>query len=139
MLKIRRAERKDLLQIAKIERECFSKHDRFSDRQFRYLMRNAWSFLVAEQRNKTIGYLVVTRRVTSLRIYSLAVTKSARRSGVARELLKWTVAEPLDLSLEVRATNYPAIALYQRLGFVATKLLPRYYGNGDGLKLWLRR
>lgn len=46
----------------------------------------------------------------------------------------------LQIVLETELTNRASIALYEKLGFCRSKLLKRYYMNGNDayrLKLWL--
>jgi [ribosomal protein S18]-alanine N-acetyltransferase len=78
-----------------------------------------------------------------LHINTLAVAPAWRRRGLATMLLRHVFAEANArgvhrATLEVRATNRPAIALYERLGFQVTATRYRYYNNPeeDALILW---
>jgi [ribosomal protein S18]-alanine N-acetyltransferase len=67
---------------------------------------------------------------------SIAVHPAARRRGLAqalgRAILTWARENGArHLSLEVRAGNTPAIALYQRLGFVSEGRRLRYYADPE--------
>ena len=73
---------------------------------------------------------------------NIAVTPQYRRQGVAQALVEALVAhlkerENISLTLEVRVSNAPAIALYNKLGFEQVGRRPRYYTNPreDGLIL----
>ena len=45
-----------------------------------------------------------------------------------------------DVTLEVRVSNEPAIALYRSFGFEEAGIRKRYYGDGeDALIMWLRK
>lgn len=47
---------------------------------------------------------------------------------------------PLQICLETEITNTAALRLYEGLGFIRDKRLPKYYLNGNDayrLKLWL--
>lgn len=51
------------------------------------------------------------------------------------------VHPPLQIVLETEATNTAALRLYESLGFVRDKRLPKYYLNGNDafrLKCWVR-
>jgi ribosomal-protein-alanine N-acetyltransferase len=81
-----------------------------------------------------------------LHINNLAVLPEWRRRGVASALLRHVLAEgaaggATRATLEVRASNVPAIALYEGFGFVTRGRRPRYYTNPaeDALILWLDR
>jgi ribosomal-protein-alanine N-acetyltransferase len=64
----------------------------------------------------------------------IAVAPEAQRRGLARHLFtELTMAlraqQVTEVSLEVRASNHPALALYHQLGFVETARRPRYYAD----------
>jgi len=67
---------------------------------------------------------------------SMAVHPQARRQGLAtallRALLEWAAFNHAHhFSLEVRASNAPAIRLYQRFGLRPEGLRPRYYAHPE--------
>jgi [ribosomal protein S18]-alanine N-acetyltransferase len=72
-----------------------------------------------------------------LHILNVAVRPEERRRGHARRLLGHMLeagrqARVRVLSLEVRASNTAAVALYRRLGFRQVGLRPKYYAdNGE--------
>lgn len=78
-----------------------------------------------------------------LQINNLAVMPDWRRRGVAHRVLAAVFAAArhegaTKATLEVRASNAPAIALYERLGFVRSGTRPGYYTHPeeDALILW---
>jgi ribosomal-protein-alanine N-acetyltransferase len=78
-----------------------------------------------------------------LHINTLAVAPEFRRRGFGTALLQAVMAEAenegaVKATLEVRASNTPALALYQRLGFRISARRPSYYTNPeeDALILW---
>ena len=92
---------------------------------------------------RLIAYLIVSRYVDAWHIMNLAVHPGWRRAGVASRLLD----ELLDLTagdtrrghtLEVRVSNAPAIALYERFGFEASGVRRGYYTDNreDALIMW---
>ncbi len=69
-------------------------------------------------------------------IAMLAVTAPYRGHGIATALVKMAVdamtARSADeVVLETEETNTPAMRLYERLGFLRSKKLHRYYLNGN--------
>ncbi len=67
---------------------------------------------------------------------SMAVHPSARRRGLGSDLLSavaaWAAAHGAHrLTLEVRASNTPAIRLYARFGFQPEGRRPRYYADPE--------
>ncbi len=78
-----------------------------------------------------------------LHINTLAVAPDSRRSGLAAFLLRHVMAEAAGegagkATLEVRASNSAALALYTQLGFHVSARRPTYYTQPeeDALILW---
>ena len=77
----------------------------------------------------------------------LAVSSSWRNHGVATTLVRKAIDAMVErgadeVVLETEETNVPAMKLYERLGFVRSKKLHRYYLNGSSayrLVLHLKR
>lgn len=75
-------------------------------------------------------------------VTTIAVDESYRRQGVGARLMlhlaDTAVASRLSaMTLEVRADNEPAIALYRRFGFAPAGVRRDYYRNGvDALVMW---
>jgi ribosomal-protein-alanine N-acetyltransferase len=87
------------------------------------------------------GYLVCARYDTVWHLMNVAVDPDLRRRGIARLLLAEMIARagPEDqYTLEVRASNAGAIALYEQFEFRSAGTRPRYYrDNGeDALIMW---
>jgi ribosomal-protein-alanine N-acetyltransferase len=91
--------------------------------------------------DKLAGYLVCSRYDQVWHLMNIAVDPAARRRGVASRLLEAMIGRAgVDASytLEVRTSNAPAIALYERFGFRAAGTRPRYYQDTgeDALIMW---
>jgi ribosomal-protein-alanine N-acetyltransferase len=72
---------------------------------------------------------------------NVAVAPEARRLGIARALMDELLGRlppKAQITLEVRRSNEPALAMYETLGFRAAGVRPRYYqDNGeDALIMW---
>jgi len=127
----------DLDSVLEIEELCFTT-DRFSRRQFRYLLLRAKSvFFVIKELDRVVASLILLRRANSskLRIYSIAVHPDSRGKGVAQSLLNKAVsyAEKTgcrQIHLEVRQDNLPAIKLYEKEGFSKTGVISNFYSDG---------
>ncbi|KAI9052390.1 hypothetical protein LZ554_003738 [Drepanopeziza brunnea f. sp. 'monogermtubi'] len=80
-------------------------------------------------------------------IAMLAVSSSHRNHGIATTLVKKALDAMIErgadeVVLETEETNVPAMKLYERLGFIRSKKLHRYYLNGSSayrLVLHLKR
>jgi N-alpha-acetyltransferase 30 len=69
-------------------------------------------------------------------IAMLAVSSQYRGHGVATALVKMAIDAMTqrhadEIVLETEETNIPAMRLYERLGFLRSKKLHRYYLNGN--------
>jgi [ribosomal protein S18]-alanine N-acetyltransferase len=87
------------------------------------------------------GYLICSRYDVVWHVMNVAVDPAWRRQGTATRLLTallGRVGQDAKLTLEVRTSNAPAIALYQRFGFRSSGTRPRYYqDNGeDAVIMW---
>jgi ribosomal-protein-alanine N-acetyltransferase len=90
---------------------------------------------------RLIGYLILSRFDTIWHLMNIAVDPSHRRHGVARTLVEQMIERggpEQQYTLEVRTSNAPAIALYERFGFLAAGTRPRYYRDTgeDALIMW---
>jgi len=88
------------------------------------------------------AYLICSRYADVWHLMNVAVDPERRRVGIATSLLRRMVdiAGPdARYTLEVRTSNRPAIAMYERLGFRAAGHRRGYYhDNGeDALIMWL--
>src|SRR5271155_4596030 len=78
------------------------------------------------------GFIITRTIVTEAEILNLAVALELRRSGIAAALLasaleNFVLAGVRRVYLEVRASNAPAIALYEKHAFGITGTRPSYY------------
>ncbi len=119
-------------QIADIEQACFSRP--WTRRMLLEELDNlSASFIAAEAENGTIlGYAGLTVVLDEGYINNIAVREEYRRQGVASALLevflRFAQANQLAfLTLEVRASNEAAIALYRRHGFEVAGRRKNYY------------
>lgn len=119
-------------EVAELERICFP--DPWSRNMLAEELDNALSaFLVAlDGGGRVAGYAGLQVVLDEGTITNIAVRPEYRRQGVARQLLdvflNFARGNRLAfLTLEVRASNYGAIALYGELGFRAVGRRKNYY------------
>ena len=124
-------DRSHIEQIAALERECFSTP--WSEAMLtEVLFDSQASFIVAESEDGgVLGYAGLQVVLDEGYIDNIAVEPNARRHGVADELLdvfcRFGEANLAFLTLEVRASNQAAIALYEKHGFTQAGLRKNYY------------
>ena len=118
-------------QIAALERACFSRP--WSEDSLRGELWNEAAVIIgAEGEDGTvIGYAGLQTVLDEGYINNVAVDEKFRRQGVADELIaafvRFGQAKLAFLTLEVRASNEPAIALYAKHGFVEVGRRKNYY------------
>ena len=126
-------DRSHIEQIAALERECFSTP--WSEAMLtEVLFDSQASFIVAESEDGgVLGYAGLQVVLDEGYIDNIAVEPNARRHGVADELLdvfcRFGEANLAFLTLEVRASNAPAIALYEKHGFREAGRRKNYYDD----------
>ena len=130
--------------VAAIEKECFGV-DAWSERSVASDLENKLAlWLVAVEENTVAGYVGSQTVCNETDMMNVAVTGDFRRRGIAEQLVLALVEElkAIDshsLTLEVRASNAPAIGLYEKLGFIQTGLRKNYYRNPREDALILRK
>ena len=99
--------------------------------------------LVIQCAGQVTGYLIADAFIDVWHVMNLCIDAPYRRGHLATRLLEGYLAitEPRPHrghTLEVRASNLAAQALYRSLGFVATGVRPRYYSDDgeDAVNMW---
>lgn len=81
-----------------------------------------------------LGFAVASLLPPQAELETIAVAPQAQRQGIARRLFaalagQLRAAAITEVTLEVRTSNLPAIALYHSLGFIEDGRRPRYYAD----------
>ena len=120
-------------QVAALEAICF--HDPWSEKSVASELTNPLSlWLVALDGDRVAGYVGSQSVLGESDMMNVAVHPDYRRQGIAEKLCL-DLVEALKkkgnhcLTLEVRASNDPAKALYEKLGFQQIGLRKNYYRN----------
>lgn len=120
-------------QVAALEKLCFS--DPWSENSVASELNNPLSFwLVAVEDDAVAGYIGSQSVMGESDMMNVAMHPDYRRKGYA-EALVLALCDVLKergnttLALEVRASNEPAKALYEKLGFAQAGRRPNYYRN----------
>ena len=140
---IRKMTLQDAPAIAQLEIACFS--DPWSVKSIASEVENPLSYwLVADDNGTIAGYVGSQSVLDAADMMNLAVAPAYRRKGVAQALVNALVEhlqskQVIALLLEVRVSNEPAIALYEKMGFEQVGRRPRYYHNPREDALILRK
>jgi ribosomal-protein-alanine N-acetyltransferase len=91
---------------------------------------------VARRAGAVVGYLIAWFIYDEVHLGNLAVHPDCRRQGIGRALLAELVNKSRRrgatfITLEVRARNAAAIALYSEFGFQAVAVRKGYYGGRE--------
>lgn len=121
-----------LFQVAALERVCFPQDPWSPEIFLAALDTPSTAILLAQDEGGAIlGYAVLSVVLDEGNLDNIAVAPGARRRGVADALLSAITGfgrEHLaQLMLEVRASNTPAITLYEKHGFAAVGRRKNYY------------
>ena len=120
-------------QIAALEKQCFS--DPWSENSVASELENPLSlWLIAEEDGAVCGYVGSQTVLDETDMMNIAVHPDCRRKGIAAALITELVSRlkargSRVLRLEVRESNFSAIALYEALGFTQLGLRKNYYRN----------
>ncbi len=129
--------------VAELEKQCFS--DPWPVEGILPELKNPYSYwLVAEEAGQVAGYIGSQSCPPEADVMNVAISSEFRRRGIAQALIEALVAALrkrgiTSLSLEVRAGNAPAMALYGKLGFAQVGRRPNYYRNPKEDALILRK
>ena len=98
-------------------------------------------WLVAMEDGVVAGYVGSQTVLQEADMMNIAVGEGFRRRGIARMLVEELIRrlDAYQLTLEVRASNAPAIALYESLGFAQVGLRKNYYHKPKEDALILRK
>lgn len=130
---IREMKQSDVPAIAELEKQCFSAP--WSENMITSSMESRLScWLVAEINGTIAGYVGSESVIDSADMMNIAVAPEFRRQGVGIALVNGLISRLQRKSiafllLEVRVSNKPAIAMYEKMGFLQVGLRPRYYCN----------
>ena len=130
-------------QVAALEAVCFI--DPWSEKSVASELNNPLSlWLVALDGDRVAGYVGSQSVLGESDMMNVAVHPDYRRQGIAEQLCLALVEALKEkgnhcLTLEVRSSNEPAKALYEKLGFGQIGLRKNYYRNPREDALILRK
>lgn len=136
-MNIRKAKISDLEAIKEIEDESFINPFTKEDLLYEISQNPVSNFLVLEKDGLVVGFLDYWVTFDSATIDQIAVKKSERNQGFAKILLEKSINDLKELgevsffTLEVRASNEPAINLYKSFDFQKVTIKEKYYDDGE--------
>ena len=140
MIEIIRMNESHVSAVAELERQNFS--EPWPEIAVRSELTNKLAlWLVAVEDGVVAGYVGSQTVLQEADMMNIAVADTHRRRGIARMLVEALIRQldAYQLTLEVRASNAPAIALYEKLGFTQVGLRKNYYHKPKEDALILRK
>ena len=140
MIEIIRMNESHVSAVAELEKQNFS--EPWPEIAVRSELTNKLAlWLVAVEDGVVAGYVGSQTVLQEADMMNIAVADTHRRRGIARMLVEELIRQldAYQLTLEVRASNAPAIALYEKLGFTQVGLRKNYYQKPKENALILRK
>jgi [ribosomal protein S18]-alanine N-acetyltransferase len=127
--------------VLRIERAVF--RDAWSEAAFLDALNISDKCWVAMSGDETAGYLLTQWVLDEIHIFNVAVAPQRQRQNVASRMMEFlldlgTRSGMRYLFLEVRVSNTPAIALYERFGFRELAIRRKYYADGEDARVMHR-
>lgn len=145
LVNIRPMRLSDIPKVLRIEHASF--HSPWSEDSFRAELRDpelAYPIVAEDHQGTFCGYAIFHHIIDEIHLVNIAVAPEQRRKGYADKLVRAVLhlGEALGgryFTLEVRATNHSAQALYLKHGFNAIAIRKGYYQdqNEDALVMVL--
>ena len=144
MILIRELTAADVETVSQSEAETFSMP--WSAEDFLEMVSADYAYYyVAEIDGEIAGCCGIRNIAGEGEITNVVVAQKHRQKGIGRKMLEYMLERALEVgigacTLEVRVSNYKAIALYESLGFVGEGIRPKFYEKPteDALIMWKR-
>lgn len=122
----------DLDVLLALEENCFD-DDRWSAQQLASHLKHPYgTSLLFFEEGRPCGFILAHALFDEAELYQIGVDQASRGQGVGREMLACLITQLKErgvsrLMLEVRASNTPAVSLYESCGFVLDGKRKGYY------------
>lgn len=133
-IQYRQFKEQDLVHIAEIEKMCFA--EPWSLKALQDFVKHPTNhILVANHCNKRIaGYITYSTVLDEVQIANIAVHEDYRRRKIGQDLLKTLYSNAIIsgmkvITLEVRESNAPAIALYEKCKYATVGRRKHFYSD----------
>ena len=132
---IRKMRLDDVPVVAQIE-QLVQSHP-WSLGQFRESVESYQSTVIEDQ-GEVVGFCILQPVLDEANLLLMAIHPKMQGRGLGYQLLEQSIEQlpnqPVQIFLEVRESNLPAIALYEKTGFHQIDLRRNYYPKAEGGK-----
>ena len=98
-----------------------------------YLDSDVYLMYLYEEDNIIKGFIICNHLYEKMEILLLFVKDEFRNQGIGRKLVEYLYSLSVIIALEVSVENYPALHLYEKLGFKEVGRRSKYYKGIDAL------
>ena len=116
---------------------CTTQLNPWSEKQFIGASKGQYFNAETVVEGEFAGYFIAMQVLDEITLMDIAVTPARRGQGIGRDLLVHLIdcsraRQGQTIWLEVRASNQPALALYQTMGFEQLSVRKNYYPTVTG-------
>ena len=98
-----------------------------------YLDSDVYLMYLYEEDNIIKGFIICNHLYEKMEILLLFVKDEFRNQGIGKKLVEYLYSLSEIITLEVSVENYPALHLYEKLGFKEVGKRSKYYKGIDAL------
>ena len=145
LVRVREMTAEDIEDAALLEKTNLGKEAWTQKQLIDALTRDDTIYLVAAKAGRIVGLCGVQNISGEGEITNVSVARDCRGEGIGYKMVKQLLERGVgigikDYTLEVRASNEPAIRLYEKLGFVSEGVRPNFYDEpkDDAVIYWKR-
>ena len=145
VVRVREMTAEDIEDAALLEKTNLGKEAWTQKQLIDALTRDDTIYLVAAKAGRIVGLCGVQNISGEGEITNVSVARDCRGEGIGYKMVKQLLERGVgigikDYTLEVRASNEPAIRLYEKLGFVSEGVRPNFYDEpkDDAVIYWKR-
>ena len=146
MVRIREMTAEDIEDAARLESTNLGKEAWTQKQLLEAMTRDDTVYLVSEMAGRIVGLCGVRNVSGDGEVTNVSVSGDVRRNGTAYKMVKQLLERGHSIgienyTLEVRASNAPAIGLYEKLGFKNEGVRPGFYDDpkDDAVIYWKRK
>ncbi|MEN6349807.1 MAG: ribosomal protein S18-alanine N-acetyltransferase [Syntrophomonas sp.] len=130
-----------MMTVSDIEQVMIIENDSFSlpwsrDSYMNEFNNKFASYVICDVRGQVAGYAGIWVVFEEAHVTNVAVSRNYRQAGIGEALMEELERiarnkKATRILLEVRPSNNPALAMYRKMGFLATGLRKKYYSDND--------